>query len=428
VVAPRTVARPAPGRATEAGYQIRPPTGAHAKGQRWSAQFARAEDTAQTYYELAFGDGRLQVMLTEPPEPDQGWATSPHARVVEALPPGGQQAGPVGWEAEDLRNSDSVQVAARILADADYQAAEIRRAAAEQSAALREAAEAEAAEIRQRAAPIREGAELEAAEIREQAAARAAAVRDAAEHEAAAIRTAAQREADALRSAIQTMSADLDRMAAYITENFTGPIERITANTGTRLAEGYPDGYARHAKGPAGTGPRSSAAAPAPVATPRADPAAPAPAVDPYEEPSHYDERPHYDEADSLEEASPGGRATSRAAPVITPARPATRPTRQTEKPGRSRQYRTMRVFTGTIAALVVIAIGTGAYQLATHGYTFFVFRSAGTGATDNNAIFPGIIPAPKPSPTHHQPPKGRHARGAHHHHPGGTHHHVKGH
>jgi hypothetical protein len=86
-----------------------------------------------------------------------------------------------------------------------------------------------------------------------------------------------------------------------------------------------------------------------------------------------------------------------------------------------------MRVFTGTIAALVVIAIGTGAYQLATRGYTFFVFRSAGTGATDNNAIFPGIIPTPKPSPTHHQPPKGRHARGAHHHHPGGTHHHVKG-
>jgi hypothetical protein len=86
-----------------------------------------------------------------------------------------------------------------------------------------------------------------------------------------------------------------------------------------------------------------------------------------------------------------------------------------------------MRVFTGTIAVLVVIAIGTGAYQLATRGYTFFVFRSAGTGATDNNAIFPGIIPTPKPSPTHHQPPKGRHARGAHHHHPGGTHHHVKG-
>ena len=58
--APRTVARQAPGRATTGvGYQIRPPMGAHAKGRRWSAQLARTNATApQTYYELAFGDGR----------------------------------------------------------------------------------------------------------------------------------------------------------------------------------------------------------------------------------------------------------------------------------------------------------------------------------------------------------------------------------
>jgi hypothetical protein len=66
-----------------------------------------------------------------------------------------------------------------------------------------------------------------------------------------------------------------------------------------------------------------------------------------------------------------------------------------------------MRVFAGTITALVVLALGTGAYQLATRGFTFFVFRSAGTGATDNNAIFPGIVPTPRPSPPHHHPTTG---------------------
>jgi hypothetical protein len=80
-----------------------------------------------------------------------------------------------------------------------------------------------------------------------------------------------------------------------------------------------------------------------------------------------------------------------------------------------------MRVFAGTITALVVLALGTGTYQLATRGFTFFVFRSAGTGATDNSAIFPGIIPTPKPSPAHHHPTKGPGQHGARR-----THHHVK--
>ena len=66
-----------------------------------------------------------------------------------------------------------------------------------------------------------------------------------------------------------------------------------------------------------------------------------------------------------------------------------------------------MRAFAGTITVLVVLALGTGAYQLATRGFTFFIFRSAGTGATDNNAIFPGTIPTPKPSPPHHHPTTG---------------------
>jgi len=72
-----------------------------------------------------------------------------------------------------------------------------------------------------------------------------------------------------------------------------------------------------------------------------------------------------------------------------------------------------MLAFAGTITALVVLVLGTGAYQLATRGFTFFVFRSAGTGATDNNAVFPGIIPTPKPSPAHQHPKTGRGQHGA---------------
>lgn len=122
----------------------------------------------------------------------------------------------------------------------------------------------------------------------------------------------------------------------------------------------------------------------------------------------------------------PDGRTPTRPRPATRPdrrpARPATRPARRTDKPARSRQSRPLVAFAGTITALVLLALGTGAYQLATRGFTFFVFRSAGTGATDNNAIFPGIIPAPKPSPAHHHPTTGpgqHRAPGAHHHHRG---------
>ncbi len=331
-----------------------------------------------------------------------------HARPVEVLQRGSGQAAPAA--AEDLRNSDSVRVAERILSDADYQAAEIRREASGQATAIREAAEQEAAEIRQQAAaqavPVREAAEREAAEIRQQAADQATAI------------LRGQREAEAIRAAVKTMAADLDQMAAYIEEKFTGPIARITGNT--RIGEGRA-GITDAFTAPAGesTRPVDGYAAPVPVATPHEGPSP-------------------YEKADPDGGAAPGARAANRAAPGTIrrkprtpPAGPATLPAQRPEKPGQTRQYRTMRVFAGTIAALVVVAVGTGAYQLATRGYTFFVFRSAGTGATDNNAVFPGIIPTPKPSPAHHQPTTepGRHAaRGAHHrHHHRGTNQHARG-
>jgi hypothetical protein len=403
----QTARQPAPQVPPARGRHIRVPAGyarpaapADDTPQRWSAQLARTTGPIpQTYYDLAFGDGRLQVMLTETPGAGQGWAAGPSsANMLQLTSADTGQQGAVAWPPGDPGNTDSVRLAQRILADADQQAAAIRLEAAAEAAAVRQAAEREAAQIRQQtaaeAAPLREGAERDAAEIKELAAAQAAAIREAAEQEAGAIREAAQREADELRSAVKTMSADL---TAYITEKLTGPIERVAGGAGPA------EGYARPAGRPGQYIPGSGT-----------------PATAPHEAPLSHEE------AGPDEEADLGARAAGRTMPATAPARPgtrprparpATRPARRTDKPARSRQGHTARLFAGTIAVLVVLALGTGAYQLATRGFTFFVFRSAGTGATNGNAVFPGILPTPKPSPS----PRptvgtGQHgARGAHH-------------
>jgi hypothetical protein len=62
-----------------AGYSGYPGPGVPADDtpQRWSAQLARnTGPIPQTYYDLAFGDGRLQVVLTETPDGGPGWVTS----------------------------------------------------------------------------------------------------------------------------------------------------------------------------------------------------------------------------------------------------------------------------------------------------------------------------------------------------------------
>jgi hypothetical protein len=405
---------PVPATRYEYPYPATPASDAQASTQRWSARLARTQDTAtQTYYELAFGDGRLQVMLTKPPDVSQEWGRAMNARALEVFPAGGDQARPASWAAVDLRHGDSVRMAERILADADQHVAEMRHQATAQAAAIREAAEQEAAEIRQQASaqavPIRDAADREAAEIRQQATT-----------QAAAIRAAAEQEADALRSAVQALSADLDQVTAYLTERLAGAAERLTG--GTRPTEGYrepADWFARPPTAPetAGPHPRTESIAPAPAASPGADPS-----TDPHEE------RSSQQEAGPGKETAPGaaGRATPATAPREPQTKPAT-PARRADDAARSRQ-RTMRVFAGSIAALVTVALGAGAYQLATRGYTFFVFRSAGTGSTDNKAVFPGIIPTPTPSPAHTAAGRGRHRAGeAHHHHPRGTHHRVTG-
>jgi hypothetical protein len=279
----------------------------------------------------------------------------------------------------------------------------------EQANAIREAAEREAGEIRRRAAyeagAARE-AERKAGELKRQAAAQAAAMREAAE-----------READELRAGAIRLAAELGEVAAYVTRTLDMPAipapERraqprwhVGEDSAIPAAPAQPEAWAA-------ARPRSQAqsgryyiedldSGVMPGAGPETwqaeetwEPEGWAPESPPARPRSRQAARPGLD-----------GRATTHPAtrPDPRPTRPATKPAKRTNKPARSRQYRTMRTFAGTITALVLLALATGAYQLATRGYTFFTFRSAGTGATDNNAIFPGIIPTPKPSPAHHHP------------------------
>ena len=285
--------------ATRSGYPARRYVGAHAK--TWSAQLARTQDTAtQTYYELAFGDGRLQVMLTEPPKTGHAWALGGHARPLES---------------DDLRNSDAVRIAERILSDADYRAGERQREASAQATAIREAAEAEATEIRQQASTLQQQAT----------------------DQAAAIRQAAEAEATEMRAATQSMSGELHRVAAYVTQNLATP--------------GAPPA-ALQAAAPAAL----TAAAPAALTT----------------EPATRPARPV---------AKPARPDTK---PAARPARPTTKPAKPAAKPATKpagRQSKVMRKMVFAIAAVSAIGAVAGTTELALHGGPFFALRANGAGA-----------------------------------------------
>ena len=128
------------------------------------------------------------------------------------IPPGppGQRADPAAgpaassqrWSAHpagEVRITDSVWLAGRVMTVADDQAADVTYAAWGQAAAIRDAAEREAAAIRQQAS-----------------------------EQAAAIREAAERDAAELRAAVLSMSGDLGRVAAYVTESLTVPARPAT--------------------------------------------------------------------------------------------------------------------------------------------------------------------------------------------------------
>lgn len=462
---------------TAAAMRRRVPAGGARDGtqRRSGHRAAAAGPVPRGNYEIPFGGGRTQVVPGEPPAAGQQWAAPPVADVgeVRQLPREGpaELLDPARRDPGGFCTTDSIRLAERILCEADEQAAEMMREARDQAAAIRQDAEREAAQVRRQAAHQAERgleAEREAEEIRRQAA-----------YQADAMREAAEREADELRAGAIRLSAELGQVAAYVTRTLTmpaipvpeppaqprqhvaedfalpatpaaEPAARATARPRPQAGAGQYhtedlDGQARPADRPETWEPEEAWAQETwepegwepespPAAQPRPrgrTPARPRPATraattgpEAWPPPAEPDDIWPLISPGELRPTRPAGRATTRPAarPRLRPARPATRPARRTEKPARSRQSRTMRAFAGTITALVVLALGTGAYQLATRGFTLFAFRSAGTGATDNNAIFPGIIPAPKPSPAHHHPTTRPGQHGARR-----THRHVKG-
>ena len=165
--------------------------------QQWSTQVART--AGQAYQPVAFGDGRLQVLLTEGRA--VGWpgaaglGARPEDLAQLAAGEAAQLADTIRQEAGEVRNAHSLWLAGRILSGAENQAAEIRQEAYEQAAALRATAEREAAEARQQAAATRATAAAEAAE---------------------------------LLTTAKTMQSELGRVAAYVTESLTSPGLPIT--------------------------------------------------------------------------------------------------------------------------------------------------------------------------------------------------------
>jgi hypothetical protein len=69
-----------------------------------------------------------------------------------------------------------------------------------------------------------------------------------------------------------------------------------------------------------------------------------------------------------------------------------------------------MRLTAAVMAAMLLFAVTAGSTELALHGYRFFVFRSAGTGATSGDGLKENQGPGQPDAPgAHHQ------VRGAHH-------------
>ena len=205
-------------------------------------------------------------------------------------------------------------------------------------------------------------ADAQAATITQDAWSQASAIRDAAEREAAAIRLqateirdAAQKEAAEMRAACLSMSEQLGRLAAYVSENFAVP-------------------------GGAPATLRTGAPATALVAAPPIG--LPGPAV-----------------------------------PVTKPERPAAKPGKPAARPAtetRGRQARAARKLAALLALTVVVGLASGATELALHGGKFFIFRANGAGATETGPVEnqgPGQPDAPgaqhgHPAPTgkHHAP------------------------
>src|SRR6266542_3880106 len=291
-----------------------PPGGATDRTQQQSTQVARTAGAAtQAYQDVAFGDGRLQVILTGTPAVGWAGATGLDARPEDLVQLAGGQtaqlADAIRRDVGEFQHAHSLWLAGRILSGAESQAAEIRQEAYEQAAALRAAAEREAAEARQQAAAMRATAEAEAADL--------------------------------LTSA-RTMSSELGRVAAYVTENLTSPGLPITR----------------------------------PAARPEAMPGS-EPTVRPEARPTRPATEPT---------ARPGARPSARRA-----ARSATKPN--------GRQVKALRKVVIALMAVFLVGAVSGTTEIALHGFSFFVFRNAGAGAGNSRNLEENQGPGQRDAP-----------------------------
>jgi hypothetical protein len=261
--------------------------------------------------------------------------------------------GPATGRFQDDRfpNRDSAWTAGQVLTLADSRAAEIAQEAQDYAASICEDAERHAAAITEqaagRAATMREAAEREAATIRETAERDAAAVTQQATGQAATIRETAEREIAELRTRLDSMTGELGRVAAYVTENLVAPAMPGTAPALPGVSPALP-----------GTRPVSPATAPA---KPAGRPAAPA------ARPANPATRP------ARPDTKPGARPAG-------PAKPGTTPAKKAQTAGR--QARAMRAITYATAASLAFATVAAGTEIAEHGFSFFTFRNGGTGET----------------------------------------------
>ncbi|HUB42368.1 MAG TPA: hypothetical protein VMA72_26245 [Streptosporangiaceae bacterium] len=306
------------------------------------------------------------------PQPGPGWQEPvDYRRETGPFGPGGGPA--TGWF-QDGRSSgsDSRWTAEQVLALADGRAAQIERDAQDYATAMREAAQREAAAITQQAADqaatMHEVAEREAAAIREAAERAAAAMTQQATGQAATIRESAEQETAELRSRLDSMTGELGRVAAYVSETLGAPPMPTTSPAIPEAMPALP-----------GTRPARPATTPTRPATRQAEPAKPrtAPTSQP-REPGTRIAKPG---------SAPGTRtATPGTAPRTKPDGPA----RQAATPAKSgqtqgRQRRAIRIATAGTAALLSVAAAGAITMTGIHGFRFFVFRESGQGETPGN-------------------------------------------
>jgi hypothetical protein len=97
-------------------------------------------------------------------------------------------------------------------------------------------------------------------------------------------------------------------------------------------------------------------------------------------------------EAAAIRQAAERDAAELRATPAAKP-------------PGRPRQYRAMRLAVLAMTIPILFGLVAATTELALHGYGYFVFRSAGTGATQQGPSGP---PPSQPPTAHHRGHAGR--------------------